>query len=60
MADAQTLEQGSPLAAGKSDDIASSPQADAHMPSVTATDEIAAHIRSGGAVNLPEFSRASR
>ena len=28
------------------------------MPSVTATDEIAAHVRSGRAVNLPEFSRA--
>jgi tRNA pseudouridine55 synthase len=30
------------------------------MPSVTATDEIAAHIRSGRAVNLPEFSRAKQ
>ena len=28
------------------------------MPSVTATDEVAARIRSGRAVNLPEFSRA--
>jgi tRNA pseudouridine55 synthase len=30
------------------------------MPSVTATDEIAAYIRSGRAVNLPEFSRAKQ
>ena len=30
------------------------------MPSVTATDEIAAHVRSGRAVNLPEFSRAKQ
>jgi tRNA pseudouridine55 synthase len=30
------------------------------MPSVTATDEIAAFIRSGRAVNLPEFSRAKQ
>jgi len=30
------------------------------MPSVTATDEVAARIRSGRAVNLPEFSRAKR
>lgn len=28
------------------------------MPSVTANEEVAAHIRSGRAVNLPEFSRA--
>jgi len=28
------------------------------MPSVTATDDVAAHVRSGRAVNLPEFSRA--
>jgi tRNA pseudouridine55 synthase len=30
------------------------------IPSVTATDEIAAHIRMGRAVNLPEFSRAKQ
>lgn len=30
------------------------------MPSVTATDEIAAFIRSGRAVNLPEFSRSKQ
>jgi tRNA pseudouridine55 synthase len=30
------------------------------MPSATATDEIAAHIRSGRAVNLPDFSRAKQ
>ncbi len=30
------------------------------MPSVTATDEAAAYIRSGRAVNLPEFSRAKQ
>jgi tRNA pseudouridine55 synthase len=30
------------------------------LPSVTVTDEIAAHIRSGRAVNLPEFSRAKQ
>jgi tRNA pseudouridine55 synthase len=30
------------------------------MPSVTATDEIAAHIRTGRAVNLPDFSRAKQ
>ena len=29
-----------------------------HLPSVTATDEMAAHIRTGQAVNLPELSRA--
>jgi tRNA pseudouridine55 synthase len=30
------------------------------MPSVTATDEIAAYVRSGRAVNLPDFSRAKQ
>jgi len=30
------------------------------MPSITATDEIAAHVRSGRAVNLPDFSRAKQ
>jgi tRNA pseudouridine55 synthase len=30
------------------------------MPSVTATDEAASRIRNGGAVNLPEMSRAPR
>jgi tRNA pseudouridine55 synthase len=30
------------------------------MHSVTATDEIAAHVRSGRAVNLPDFSRAKQ
>jgi len=30
------------------------------MPSVTVTDEIAAHVRSGRAVNLPDFSRAKQ
>jgi tRNA pseudouridine55 synthase len=30
------------------------------MPSVTATDEVAALVRSGRAVNLPEFSRAKQ
>lgn len=30
------------------------------MPSVTVTDEIAAHIRTGRAVNLPDFSRAKQ
>lgn len=29
-----------------------------HMPSVTANDEVAAHVRCGRAVNLPDFSRA--
>lgn len=30
------------------------------MPSITATDEIAAYVRSGRAVNLPDFSRAKQ
>ena len=30
------------------------------LPSITATDEIAAHVRSGRAVNLPDFSRAKQ
>jgi tRNA pseudouridine55 synthase len=30
------------------------------MPSVTATEDVAAHVRSGRAVNLPEFSRAKQ
>jgi tRNA pseudouridine55 synthase len=45
--------------AGKCDDICVHPRKlMPNMPSVTATDEIVAHIKSGRAVNLPDFSRA--
>ena len=62
IADAHTLEQVEVAwAAGKGDDICVHPRTlMPDMPSVTATDEIAAHIRSGRAVNLPEFSRAKQ
>lgn len=62
IADAHTLEQvEAAWAAGKGDDICVHPRKlMPDMPSVTATDEIAAHIRSGRAVNLPEFSRAKQ
>ena len=62
VADAHTLEQvEKEWAAGKGDDICVHPRKlMPNMPSVTATDEIAAQIRSGRAVNLPEFSRAKQ
>ena len=60
IADAHTLEQADAACrAGKCEDICVHPRKLLpEMPSVTATDEIASHIRSGRAVNLPEFSRA--
>jgi tRNA pseudouridine55 synthase len=60
--DAHKLEQvEAAWGAGKGDDICIHPRKlMPDMPSVTATDEIAASIRSGRAVNLPEFSRAKQ
>src|SRR5215470_8811347 len=47
--------------AGKCDDVCVHPRKlMPDMPSVTVTDEVAAHIRSGRAVNLPDFSRAKQ
>jgi tRNA pseudouridine55 synthase len=62
IAEAHTFEQvESAWKAGKGEEICIHPRKlMPEMPSVTATDEIAAHIRSGRAVNLPEFSRAKR
>lgn len=62
VADAHTLEQvESGWRAGNCDELCIHPRKLLpEMPSVTATDEIAAHIRSGRAVNLPEFSRAKQ
>jgi tRNA pseudouridine55 synthase len=63
--DAHTLEELDTLAqAGRCDEIAAMfihprrllPQ----LPSVTASDEVAAHIRHGRAVNLPELSQAKQ
>jgi tRNA pseudouridine55 synthase len=62
IADAHTLEQvESGWRTGNYDELCiHSRKLLPEMPSVTATDEIAAHIRSGRAVNLPEFSRAKQ
>ncbi len=60
--EAHTLEQvEAAVHAGKLEDISIHPRKLLpDMPSVTATDEVAAHIRSGRAVNLPDFSRAKQ
>lgn len=60
--EAHTLEQvESAFHAGKLEDISIHPRKLLpEIPSVTATDEVAAHIRSGRAVNLPDFSRAKQ
>ena len=62
ISDAHTLEQlEAGWLAGKGDELCVHPRKLLpEMPSVTATDEVAAHIRSGRAVNLPEFSRAKQ
>jgi tRNA pseudouridine55 synthase len=62
IADAHTFEQvETAWQAGKGEEICIHPRKlMPEMPSVTATDEIAAYIRSGRAVNLPEFSRAKQ
>jgi tRNA pseudouridine55 synthase len=62
IAEAHTFEQvESAWQAGKGEEICIHPRKlMPEMPSVTATDEIAGHIRSGRAVNLPEFSRAKQ
>ena len=62
IADAHTLEQvETAWQAGKCDAICVHPRKlMPDMPSVTAPDEVAAHIRSGRAVNLPDFSRAKQ
>lgn len=62
IADAHTLEQlESGWSAGKSEELCVHPRRLLpEMPSVTANEEIAAHIRSGRAVNLPDFSRAKQ
>jgi tRNA pseudouridine55 synthase len=60
--DAHTLEQvETGWRAGNYDELCIHPRKlMPEIPSVTATDEIAAHIRMGRAVNLPEFSRAKQ
>lgn len=60
--EAHTLEQvESAFHAGKLEDISIHPRKLLpEIPSVTATDEVAARIRSGRAVNLPDFSRAKQ
>jgi len=62
IADAHTLEEVETGAArGKCDEFFVHPRKLLPaMPSITANDEVAALIRSGRAVNLPEFSRAKR
>lgn len=62
IADAHTLEQvESAYSAGQLDEVCvHARKLLPEMPSVTATDEAAAFIRSGRAVNLPEFSRAKQ
>lgn len=60
IADAHTLEQvEQALQCDRLDEIAVHPRKLLpEMPSITATDDIAAYVRSGRAVNLPDFSRA--
>jgi len=60
--DAHTIEEvESAWRAGKGDEVCvHARKLLPGMPSVTATDEIAAHIRSGRAVNLPDFSRSKQ
>lgn len=59
LAEAHTLEQLEPAVAGELDGLLVHPrQLLPAMPSVTATDEVAARIRNGRSVNLPELSRA--
>ncbi|MGC2193882.1 MAG: tRNA pseudouridine(55) synthase TruB [Terriglobales bacterium] len=60
--DAHTIEQVEfAFSAGHLDDVCvHARKLLPEMPSVTATDESAAYIRSGRAVNLPEFSRAKQ
>jgi tRNA pseudouridine55 synthase len=60
--DAHTLEQMEHAAQrDRLDEIAVHPRKLLpEMPSITATDEIAAHVRCGRAVNLPDFSRAKQ
>jgi tRNA pseudouridine55 synthase len=62
LADVHTLEQvESAFDAGRFDEVCVHPRKLLpQMPSVTATDEIAAQVRSGRAVNLPDFSRAKQ
>ena len=62
LADACRLEQlEAASSAGRLDEVWVHPRKLLpEMPSVTATDEIAAHVRSGRAVNLPDFSRAKQ
>jgi tRNA pseudouridine55 synthase len=62
IADAHTLEQLELAStAGQLDEVCIHPRKLLpEMPSVTATDEAAAYIRSGRAVNLPEFSRSKQ
>lgn len=62
IADAHTLEQLEvACTAGRLEEVSVHPRKLLpEMPSVTATDEAAAYIRSGRAVNLPEFSRSKQ
>jgi tRNA pseudouridine55 synthase len=62
IADAHTLEQlEHAVHADRVEDIFVHPRKLLpQMPSVTASDEVAAHVRSGRAVNLPDFSAAKQ
>lgn len=62
LADAHTLEQLEAAgSAGHLDEVCvHSRRLLPEMPSITATDEIAAYVRSGRAVNLPDFSGAKQ
>ena len=62
LGDARTLEQvQSAYDAGQFDEVCVHPRKLLpQMPSVTATDEVAAQVRSGRAVNLPDFSRSKQ
>ena len=62
IADAHTLEQVEQASThGGLEEIFVHPrQLLPQLPSVTATDEMSAHVRSGRAVNLPDFSRAKQ
>ncbi|SPE28150.1 tRNA pseudouridine synthase B [Candidatus Sulfotelmatobacter sp. SbA7] len=61
LADAHTLEELAAAAAGTLEDLFVHPRKLLpRFPSVTANEDMAAHIRSGRTVNLPEFSKAQQ
>ena len=61
IADAHTLEELAVAASGALDDLFVHPRKILpRFPSVTANEDMAAHVRSGRTVNLPEFSQAQQ